>query len=395
MKIAYVAESGEKYYGLQSDSAIDRRRLAALESIWQTHGHVVVPWVEGINCDLIYIVNAQRSIKAAENVLAKEHHKAAVVVGIIEDVLSGQWASIANEAVNNIEKLTKEWIYSKSSLKGRLKSIRDYLARVGIIQTRHTKLIKILSRTDAIICTSELQAATLRHVNPFCDGIADCIPNSDYSVKNKKFADEIIRLKKDTGTVCLVWEGTAWGLQLLETIREPLEEVNKLSSIPIMLVVVMPKTRPSSLFGSQDNGEILKARFKMPTLLYEWESETVGALLRSCDIGVSPMPSINPFYRAKAFSKPLVFMSLGIPVVASDIPSYRELINHGVSGFIAKRDEDWITHIQELVNDKNLRLRIGHAALKRVDEFHSVEKMALDFLSSFIKAKIIWQIKTN
>ena len=103
----------------------------------------------------------------------------------------------------------------------------------------------------------------------------------------------------------------------------------------------MPEQRPTPFFGSKDNNQILKSKFKIPTRLFEWNINTAGSILSSCDIALAPMPSNNPFYRAKDFSKPLVYMTLGIPVVASNIQSYKELIRHGIDGLIAANSNHW------------------------------------------------------
>lgn len=105
------------------------------------------------------------------------------------------------------------------------------------------------------------------------------------------------------------------------------------------------------------------------------------------------MPMHNPFYRAKAFSKPLVYMALGLPVIASGIPSFTDLIRDGQDGFIAYNDEEWIYKLACLVDDVELRAKIGTAARVRVDSYHSVEKVAINFLDAFRKACVIWDVR--
>jgi glycosyltransferase involved in cell wall biosynthesis len=393
MKVAFVPSSTE-YLGLDSINAVDRRRLAALEPFWRMQGIDLFPWKPGAACDLVYLVNAQVSLEIAERILSTEHDRHAVVVGIIEDVGMNAWASLADEAIDDIAALTDAYIKRRSSLKGRVRELRNFLAILGLVNSKPERLHRVLAQADSVLCTSELQSAGLYHVNPFVTGVADCIPDSDYLIRNQDKAQELLRIKQEYGTVFLVWEGTAWGLQLLELIRRPLEQLaTRTGSPPIMLVFLAPSKRPTKLFGSIDNCEILRHRFEIPSCQFDWSLDTIGALIDACDIGIAPMPIHNPFYRAKAFSKPLVYMKLGLPVVAAGIPSYIELIRDGQDGFIAHNDEEWLKKLADLVDNAELRTRIGTAGQLRAVTYHSVEKVAKIFANVFQQARVIWDVR--
>jgi glycosyltransferase involved in cell wall biosynthesis len=62
-------------------------------------------------------------------------------------------------------------------------------------------------------------------------------------------------------------------------------------------------------------------------------------------------------------------MASGVPVVAEDAWGWREMIEHGVTGFLG-RNGDELTHwAATLVRDDSLRLKIAHQAYRRlVDE---------------------------
>jgi len=390
MKIAYLAENSDYYKNLKSESAVDRRRLAVFETVWRSCGVELVPWKPNIVCDVVYIVNIQRNIKIS-NFIINNRKNEAIVSGIVEDVFTGIFANSSISNINNIESIIKDYYYNHKKNKFRI--LRNYLSNIGIYKTQQQKVLEIISKSDAVICTSGVQASSLLHINPFCTGIADCIPDSDYAIIDEKYGDEIKKLKEKNGTVCLVWEGTAWGLQLLETIRNSIEELQRRVSNPILLVVVMPKKRPDFIFGTNDNDSILKNKYKINTRHYEWDINTVGSILRACDIALAPMPENNPFYRAKAFSKPLVYMSLGIPVVASPIPSYCELINNKENGFIAYTQDEWVEIMLDLVVNNEKRKHIGRLAIDRVVKYHSIDNVSKEYLSIFKKSILIKQQK--
>jgi glycosyltransferase involved in cell wall biosynthesis len=63
-------------------------------------------------------------------------------------------------------------------------------------------------------------------------------------------------------------------------------------------------------------------------------------------------------------------MAAGVPVVAQNEWGWREMIEHGVTGFLGSCDEELAHFAASLAYDEDLRLRIAHAARERlVNEF--------------------------
>jgi glycosyltransferase involved in cell wall biosynthesis len=62
--------------------------------------------------------------------------------------------------------------------------------------------------------------------------------------------------------------------------------------------------------------------------------------------------------------KPLEAMALGKPILASDLPPFKELITHGVRGMLFSAGErtDLIAKTVQLLQDAELRCRLGRAA---------------------------------
>ncbi len=59
-------------------------------------------------------------------------------------------------------------------------------------------------------------------------------------------------------------------------------------------------------------------------------------------------------------------MALGLPVVASDVPGNRDAVIHGVTGFLVKSEVELLERCQELLDDGDLRRRLGEAGRERV-----------------------------
>jgi O-antigen biosynthesis protein len=79
------------------------------------------------------------------------------------------------------------------------------------------------------------------------------------------------------------------------------------------------------------------------------------------DIALAPLLDTE-FSRSKSPLKAIEAMSLGIPVVATRGPVYGQVIDHGVNGFLAGPDHEWLKCISELASDETLREKMGAAA---------------------------------
>lgn len=79
-------------------------------------------------------------------------------------------------------------------------------------------------------------------------------------------------------------------------------------------------------------------------------------------------------------------MSLGIPVVASDIIGNRDAIVHGRTGYLARSDKEFLHYVERLIRNPRLRRRMGRAARRRVlihfnskDHIRRLQKIYLEF----------------
>jgi glycosyltransferase involved in cell wall biosynthesis len=71
-------------------------------------------------------------------------------------------------------------------------------------------------------------------------------------------------------------------------------------------------------------------------------------LFSHMDIGTIPLNNIQ-FNHAKSFIKGLEYAAAGVPFITSYSPEYEFLVNQGI-GRMAKTDEEWVYHLDELMN---------------------------------------------
>src|SRR3989338_8543617 len=102
-----------------------------------------------------------------------------------------------------------------------------------------------------------------------------------------------------------------------------------------------------------------------------WSMEEEIEDLKTFDIGIMPMPD-NEWTRGKCGFKAILYMNMGIPCVCSPVGVNREIITDGVNGFLAGTDEEWIEKLSLLIENAELRKKLGMAGRKTVEEKYSV-----------------------
>lgn len=67
-------------------------------------------------------------------------------------------------------------------------------------------------------------------------------------------------------------------------------------------------------------------------------------------------------------------MACGKPVVSTATCAIPQIITHGVDGFLSNDETELKMYLEKLLQDKELRLKMGQAARKKVEEKYSQEK---------------------
>ena len=112
---------------------------------------------------------------------------------------------------------------------------------------------------------------------------------------------------------------------------------------------------------------------------FAWTEDTEVARIGAFDVGIMPLHD-TAWERGKCAYKLLQVMAAGKPVIASPVGANREVVRHGVNGFLAETPEQWAEALRTLAADPALRERMGEEARKTVAERYSsavvVERLA-------------------
>lgn len=105
-----------------------------------------------------------------------------------------------------------------------------------------------------------------------------------------------------------------------------------------------------------------------------WTENSEAASISRFDIGIMPLVD-GPFERGKCGYKLIQYMACGLPVVASPVGVNRQIVEHGVNGFLATTPEEWETAICTLLGDAELRRRMGQAGREKVEQEYCLQVM--------------------
>ena len=119
-----------------------------------------------------------------------------------------------------------------------------------------------------------------------------------------------------------------------------------------------------------------------------WDSAGVYQEMAQADIGVLPITPGAPrwgrehaqAWRRKSENRLTLKMAMGLPVIATPIPAYEQLIEPGVNGFLAHTPADWALCLEAL-RDPARRRAMGAAARASVLPRFSVASQLHAFLA--------------
>lgn len=112
---------------------------------------------------------------------------------------------------------------------------------------------------------------------------------------------------------------------------------------------------------------------------------------QECDIFIAPLAD-NLFNRAKSHLKFLECSALGVAGVYSHITPYASIIEHGKNGFLASTPEEWENYLSLLIEDLDMRTRMGLDALATVRKHWLLSdnlNQWMEIYQGFAKAKRI------
>lgn len=171
---------------------------------------------------------------------------------------------------------------------------------------------------------------------------------------------------KNPSKTVIGWTGSHSTLKYLKVIEAGLIELTK--KYPSLELVVIADQEP----------ELTLKNVKF--IPWSYTTEITGLL--EADIGIMPLPD-DQWAKGKCGFKALQYMALELPAIASPVGVNAQIIEHRKNGFLCSTPEEWITAIDQLLTDKELREQIGKAGREKILNEFSVKSNTQNFLNLF------------
>jgi len=116
-----------------------------------------------------------------------------------------------------------------------------------------------------------------------------------------------------------------------------------------------------------------------------WALENDADEYRALAVGLYPLPD-NEWTRGKCGYKALAYMASGAVPVVSPVGVSAQIVEHGVRGFHASSDDEWIAHVDRLLGDPELCAEMSVRGRAFVEERYSVRALQEPFAQALIDA---------
>ncbi len=148
--------------------------------------------------------------------------------------------------------------------------------------------------------------------------------------------------------------------------------------VPVLKRLEQKYTFTFLVISNQSNDYDLKS-----LKFVKWNKATEIEDLAKINIGVMPLKK-DIWSEGKCGFKGLQYMALEIPTIMSPVGVNSTIVQNGISGFLVETQEEWYEVLEKLILDRSLRIQIGKAGKRRIDEAYSVLANQEKYLNLFV-----------
>lgn len=136
----------------------------------------------------------------------------------------------------------------------------------------------------------------------------------------------------------------------------------------------------AKLVGWREKLQFLRFQVNPRIKRVPWDADGVYDAMLNADIGIIPVETENTRgaierWQVKSENRLTLKMSVGLPVVATPIPSYLPVVQQGENAFLANEKTEWLDMLTAL-RDPALRQKIGRAARQTALAQYSMDRQA-------------------
>ena len=212
----------------------------------------------------------------------------------------------------------------------------------------------LVRQSDHVITSSPFLNETCLETNAkrTCTYISSSV-DTDRFLPANRFTNET--------TVVIGWTGTFSSSVYLDLLRPVFQELAKRRTFRLRVI--------GNFDYSLDGVDLEVIR---------WKAATEVEDLQAIDIGVYPLP-LEEWVTGKSGLKAIQYMAFGIPCVATNVGTTPMLIRDGENGLLVRTEGDWLSALERLLDEPELRRRLGQQARKDAVEKYSTRAVARDY----------------
>lgn len=239
---------------------------------------------------------------------------------------------------------------------------------LGVVVTPHLvdECLRMVALADVVTTAS-------RHIAERAQAHHDRVVYVPDSVNRSHFRFSKGEAEFDRRPIRAVWSGVAPKAVELEPILPLLAE----RSIPLTVIAERP---PALKVRSTSGVRDFEYTYR------EWRYESFPREILGGEICLSHRRTDNPYNQGHSHFKIAVFLSAGVPALASPVPSYRDILDQHECGTICESPEDWAGAFDRIVSDPGL-LKHWSRQCRAAVECLSTDRVARQYVDVFQSLK--------
>lgn len=175
--------------------------------------------------------------------------------------------------------------------------------------------------------------------------------------------DRFVPVNRYEGTdrLTIGWTGTHSTKVMLDLLRGVLQQLARRRRFTLRVIGNFPYELPGV------DLEVIR-----------WSPEHEVEQMQGIDIGVYPLP-LDEWVTGKSGLKAIQYMAFGIPCAATAVGTTPRIIRHGENGLLVRADEEWIAALEVLMDQPELRRRLGEQARRDAVANYSTKAVACEY----------------
>ena len=212
----------------------------------------------------------------------------------------------------------------------------------------------LIRSADHVITSSPFLNKTCKEMNKAgaCTYISSSV-DTDRFLPANRYTNEI--------KVTIGWTGTFTTKAYLDLLRPVFQELAKRREFKLLVI---------GNFDYELEGVDLD--------VVSWSVEREVEDLQRIDIGVYPL-AMEEWATGKSGLKAIQYMAFAIPCVATNVGTAPMIIRDGYNGLLVQTADEWLGALERLIDDPDLRRRLGQQARLAAIERYSTRAVAADY----------------